>query len=174
MRTVTWVWFATIAALLIGACQSDAGVSSQPSPSPAPVVPPTAQPATDEEAIQQLVRLEGAGIVSQDLEGLMGLWAENAVITDAKHTPNDVGDDARWKGRDAIRDRYVVLVFPGAPSTAGTTEMALTITGDTATADATTAIGDEVAPLGDLWTFERRDGRWWITGLTYNLEPDAP
>ncbi len=133
---------------LVVACQSSAVNPPQPGPSPTPVVPPTAQPATDDEAISELIRLEGAGIVSQDLEGLMGLWAEDAVITDAKHTPDDAADDARWKGRDAIRDRYVVLVFPGAPSTAGATEVALTITGDTATATATTAIGDEVGPDG--------------------------
>ena len=49
--------------------------------------------------------------------------------------------------------------------------MTLEIQGDQAAAASTTAIGNEVAPGGDRWTFTRRDGRWWITGLTYNLEP---
>jgi ketosteroid isomerase-like protein len=174
MLRIVQVYLTVMMMAVAVACQSGTVNPPQPSPSPTPVAPPTAQPATDDEAIRELIRLEGAGIVSQDLDGLMGLWAEDAVITDAKHTPDDASDDARWKGRDAIRDRYVVLVFPGAPSTAGATEVALTIAGDTATASATTAIGDEVAPMGDLWTFARRDGRWWITGLTYNLEPDTP
>jgi len=69
------------------------------------------------------------------------------VITDARHTPDDPGDDARWTGRDAIRERYVVLVFPGvAPSSAGAREIELAIDGDLATAASTTVIGDEVAP----------------------------
>jgi hypothetical protein len=45
------------------------------------------------------------------------------------------------------------------------------VTGDQAVATSTTVIGKEVSPGGDRWTFARRDGRWWITGLMYNLEP---
>ena len=77
---------------------------------------PTPQPATAEEAIRQLILLEGQGVVGQDIGGLMNLWAPEAVIADAKHTPDNPNDDARWRGRDAIRERYVVLVFPGNPS----------------------------------------------------------
>jgi ketosteroid isomerase-like protein len=133
---------------------------------------PTPQPATDEEAIRQLIASEGRGVVSQDIAGLMDLWSTDAVIADAKHTPDDPNDDARWSGRDAIRERYVVLVFPGNPTSAGAADIKLDIRGDEATAVSTTAIGSEVAPGGDRWTFAKRDGRWWITGLTYNLEPE--
>lgn len=162
------------ALLLIAACGG--GPVAPPRPQPtvaAPASTRTPQPATDAEAIRSLIRLEGEGVVNEDLAGLMGLWAEDAVITDARHTPDDASDDARWKGRDAIRERYVVLVFPGAPSSAGAREIELAIDGDLATAASTTVIGDEVAPRGDRWSFVRRDGRWWIAGLTYNLEPDA-
>jgi len=136
----------------------------------APVRTPTPQPATDEEAIRQLIAAEGQALVSQDIAGLMDLWAADAVIADAKHTPDDPNDDARWSGRDAIRERYVVLVFPGNPMRAGATDVEIDIQGDKATAISTTAIGSEVAPGGDRWTFVKQDGRWWITGLTYNLE----
>jgi hypothetical protein len=132
---------------------------------------PTPQPATDEEAIWQLIQSEGQGVVSQDIAGLMNLWAPEAVITDAKHTPANPNDDARWTGRDAIRERYVVLVFPGNPTSAGARDVKIEIQGDNATAASTTVIGNEVSPGGDRWTFAKRDGRWWITGLTYNLEP---
>ena len=141
-------------------------------PRPTAVVrTPTPQPASDQEAIRQLMLLEGQGVVSQDIEGLMNLWTADAIITDAKHTPTDVGDDARWRGRDAIRDRYVVLVFPGNPAAASAQDMQIEIQGDAATATSTTHIGNEVAPGGDRWTFVKSEGRWWITGLTYNLEP---
>ena len=140
-----------------------------PRPVPTPKTP-TPQPSTDDEAIRQLVLLEGQGLVSQDIAGLMDLWAEDAWIADAKHTPDDPADDARWQGRDAIRERYVVLVFPGNPQEAGATEMSISIEGDHATATATTRIGAEVSEGGDRWTFVRRDGRWWIESLTYNLE----
>jgi hypothetical protein len=151
------------------ACGAPAG---QPGPQPSTAAgAPTPQPASAEEAIRQLILLEGRGVVSQDITGLMNLWAPEAVITDAKHTPSNPDDDAHWRGRDAIRSRYVVLVFPGNPQVAGARDIHVTIEGDKATATSTTVIGSEVSPGGDRWTFVRRDGRWWIAGLTYNLEP---
>ena len=132
---------------------------------------PTPQPATAEEAIRQLILLEGQGVVGQDIGGLMNLWAPEAVIADAKHTPDNPNDDARWRGRDAIRERYVVLVFPGNPSLVSPADVKIVIDGDKATATSTTQIGAETSPGGDRWDFVKRDGRWWITGLTYNLEP---
>ena len=39
---------------------------------------PTPQPATAEEAIRQLILLEGQGVVGQDIGGLMNLWAPEA------------------------------------------------------------------------------------------------
>lgn len=138
-----------------------------------PTAPPrtvTPQPATDEEAVRRLIELEGAGVVSQDVAGLMDLWAEDAFVADAKHTPDDPGDDAAWRGRDAIRARYVTLVFPGNPQAVGSVDAQISIDGDQAAATSTTRIGNELAPGGDRWTFVKRDGRWWIASLTYNLE----
>jgi ketosteroid isomerase-like protein len=136
------------------------------------VIPRTAtpQPATDEEALRRLMEAEGATVVSQDITALMDLWAEDATITDAKHTPDDRGDDATWRGKDAIRARYVTVVFPGNPQAGGARDIALSIDGDRASATSTTRIGDELAPGGDRWTFVKRGGRWWIESLTYNLE----
>ena len=111
-------------------------------------------------------------MVQQDIERLMEIWAEDGVVIDARHTPDDPSDDLTWRGRDAIRQRYVTLVFPGNPTIAGATDVQLTIEGDTAEALATTRIGAEVAPGGDRWTFAKRGGRWLITSLTYNLEPE--
>jgi hypothetical protein len=140
------------------------------SPTPAPATP-IAQPADATEAIRQLILLEGQGVVRQDIAGLTNLWAADAVITDAKHTPDQPGDDARWPGRDAIRERYTVLVFPANPALNSPTDIQVVIDGDRATAISTTRIGQEVSPGGDRWSFVKREGRWWIAGLTYNLEP---
>lgn len=136
------------------------------------VVPrtPTPPPASDEEAVRQLVLSEGRAVVAQDIAGLMDLWLVDATIVDARHTPDLADDDARWRGRDAIRERYVTLVFPGNPQSAAAQDLAITLDGDRATATSTTAIGSELSPAGDRWTFVRRDGRWWIESLTYNLE----
>ena len=155
----------------LGACNAPSPTSSLGERPTEEVRTPTPQPPSDEEAIRQLIRLEGQGVLTQDIVGLMGLWAEDALITDAKHSPDNLDDDARWRGRDAIRERYVVLVFPGNPTSAGAVDVEIVIEGDMATATSTTAIGDEISPGGDRWTFARRDGRWWIAGLTYNLEP---
>ena len=165
LLVVTWIALIALAACAPGQPASKVG----PRPT-TPLRTPTLQPATDEEAIRQLIASEGQGVVSQDIAGLMDLWAVDAVIADAKHTPDDPNDDARWSGRDAIRERYVVLVFPGNPTSAGAADVQIDIRGDQANAVSTTAIGSEIAPGGDRWTFAKQDGRWWITELTYNLE----
>jgi ketosteroid isomerase-like protein len=127
-------------------------------------------PATDEEAVMQLLAAEGESLLEQDIDRLMEIWAEDGVIVDARHTPDDTDDDLTWRGKDAIRQRYVTLVFPGNPAVAGPKDAQVTVKGDTAEVSSTTQIGTEVAPGGDQWTFARRDGVWLITSLTYNLE----
>jgi len=172
------VFLVAVACFGLAACGAPAtspSLGSQPAtlgPRPmALALTPTPQPATAEEAIRQLILLEGQGVVGQDIGGLMNLWSPEAVVADAKHTPDNLNDDARWRGRDAIRERYVVLVFPGNPSLISPADVSIVIDGDKATATSTTRIGAETSPGGDRWDFVRRDGRWWITGLTYNLEP---
>jgi len=64
-------------------------------------------------AIQELLAREAQGMVEQDVRALMDLWVEDAVVTDAAHTPDDPSDDLVWRGWDAVRDRYVYIVFPG-------------------------------------------------------------
>ncbi len=140
-------------------------------PTSALVRTPTPVPASDEEAVIGLIQAEGEAVVAQDMQRLAELWAEDAVVRDAKHTPDDATDDAVWNGIDAILDRYVVLVFPGNPQKVQPQVLAVEINGDEASVLSTTQIGAEVSPAGDHWTFVRRQGRWWIASLTYNLEP---
>ena len=148
------------------------------SPTTLPVVklptkaPPTATPipANDEEAVAQLIYAEGEGVVQQDIDRLMDIWADDGEIVDATNTPDDDSDDARWQGKDAIRQRYVNLVFPSAPMQAEAGDLQVTIEGSKATVVSTTNIGDEVSPSGDRWNLEKRNGRWYIVTLTYNLE----
>ncbi len=157
-----------------------AGCGGAVAPAPLPVVnlptkaPPTVTPvpANDEDAVTQLVRAEGEGVVQQDIDRLMDIWAADGQIVDANHTPDNTADDAKWIGRDAIRQRYVNLVFPSAPMKAEAGDLRVTLDATKATVTATTNIGDEVSPSGDKWTLEKRDGRWYITSLTYNLEPN--
>ena len=156
----------------LGACNAPQPVSSLGVKPTRPNYTPTPQPATAEEAVRQLVVSEGQNLVSQDIEGLMDLWADDATITDAKHTPDNPDDDARWTGKDAIRERYVVLVFPGNPQTAGDPNVQITVEGETALALGTSTIGGELSPGGDRWTFVKRADRWWIASLTYNLEAE--
>ncbi len=156
---------------LVGLAACGAPAPVQPRPVAPATRTPAPQPADPEEAIRQLLRLEGEGVVAQDIDALMALWLAEGVVADAKHTPDNTQDDARWRGHAAIRERYQVLVFPGAPSVAGAVEVQITLDGDKATAVSTTRIGDEVSPGGDRWTFVKRDGRWYIESLMYNLEP---
>ncbi len=137
-------------------------------PAPTPIIP---EFADDEAAIHWLLDAESRGVVNKDMDLLAALWAEDAVVIDAKHTPDDPADDARWQGADAVLDRYVTLVFPGNPTAAAPADVQIAIQGDTATAASTTRINAERSPGGDRWTFTKRNGRWFIQSLTYNLEP---
>ena len=128
---------------------------------------------SDEEAVRQLVMAESEAVLQQDMERLADLWLEDAWVRDAKHTPDDESDDAVWRGLDAVLDRYVVLVFPGNPQFAAPEILEVSIQGDVAVVRSTTRIGDEVSPAGDRWELEKRDGRWRLRSLTYNLEPLA-
>jgi ketosteroid isomerase-like protein len=139
-------------------------------PSPRPRGTDTPTPASDEEAVFQLLNAEAEGVVSQDIDRLMEIWAEDGLVTDANHTPDNPSDDRAWEGIAAIRERYVNEIFPSAPSSVTHPDVELSIAGDSATATTTSTIGTDHAPGGDLWTFAKRDGRWLITSLTFNLE----
>ena len=159
--------------LVIAAACSAPQVPTVPSgiPSPRPRGTDTPTPASDEEAVAQLLNAEAESVVSQDIDRLMEIWHEDGVITDANHTPDNPSDDRVWSGLADIRERYVNEIFPSAPSSATHPDAELTIEGNTATAITTTTIGIDHAPGGDRWTFSKTDGRWLITSLTFNLEP---
>jgi ketosteroid isomerase-like protein len=125
---------------------------------------------SDEEQIKQLLSAESHGVVSEDIDGLMSLWTEDAVVRDANHTPDNPSDDVVWEGKDAIRERYVKVVFPGNPSIVEHPTISIEIKGNTAVVTTTTKIGNEIAPSGDRWTFKKIKGKWFISSLTYNLE----
>ena len=124
----------------------------------------------DEDAIRAVLNAEGESVVSQDIDALMHLWADDGKVVDAKNTPDNLDDDQTWDGRDAIRHRYVRTVFPGAPSAVQPSDLEIAVDNDQATVTSTTHIGDEVSPAGDRWQFRRVDGCWLIESLTYNLE----
>ena len=126
---------------------------------------------TDQAAAAAVLDAEGEFVVSQDIDALMRLWAEDGRIADAKHTPDDLEDDQTWQGLDAIRHRYVRWVFPGAPATAQPGDLVITVRGDEAVVTGTTRIGDEVSPAGDRWRLVKIEGCWVIQELLFNLEP---
>ena len=137
--------------------------------------------ATDEEAIWALIGAEGTYVVGQEIDPLMNLWAPDAQITDAKHTPQ-TSDDQKWQGADAIRYRYIRVVFPSAPDLIEPANLNIQIEGEEATTrlraivTATTQIGDatqawrETSSKGDRWQVVKREECWLIQSLTFNLE----
>ncbi len=162
--------FLLLITLVLSACSTPT-----PTPTPAPLggsctLP--GRPDTD-ATLRALLDAEGALVVSQQIDPLMMLWANEAKIVDAKNTPDDADDDQVWEGRDAIRSRYVRIVFPGAPTAVDHSDQQITLdpSGNSAIVESTTTIGSEVAPAGDRWEVVLRDGCWYILSLTYNLEP---
>lgn len=110
-------------------------------------------------------------MVSQQIEQLMALWAEEGRVVNAKNTPDDERDDQLWLGTDAVRHRYVRTVFPGAPAAAAPADMEIAMAGDSAVVRSTTHIGNEVSPAGDRWHLDKVAGCWVLERLVYNLEP---
>jgi hypothetical protein len=125
---------------------------------------------TDEQAIQAVLAAEGNLVVKQEIDDLMRLWAEGATVTDAKNTPKNSSDDQSWLDKDAIRNRYVRIVFPGAPKEAVPSDLKIQIEEQHATVVATTHIGTEISPAGDRWTLVKQGDCWLLESLTYNLE----
>jgi hypothetical protein len=131
----------------------------------------TPTPATPEEAVRQLINAECESVVQQDIDRLQGIWASDGVVTDANHTAENTSDDVTWKGWDAIRDRYVNIVFPSNPTFCEHPDAQVSINGDTATAVTGIKIGVTNAPNSNKWTFKKTQDIWRITSLTYNLDP---
>jgi hypothetical protein len=158
--------------VFLTACTSVPATS--PAPTPAPAGGSCALEgnpfAGDADAVRAVLNAEGQFVVSQQIDILMRLWAEDGKVVDAKNTP-DAADDQVWQGKDAIRNRYVRIVFPGAPAAVEHTDAEITVESDRAIVVAATAIGAEVSPAGDRWELIRQDGCWYLAGLTYNLEP---
>jgi len=142
---------------------------------PPPSLPPSPAdftPTPDAaQAIAELIATHRAAVVADDVQGLLDIWAEDGVIRDANHTPDDPTDDHVWRGLDAVLSYYTTILFPLYLNEVGPVDTALTIKGPEAVMTGTTKIGDELSPRGERWTFAFRDGKWKITGMTFNLEP---
>ncbi len=165
--------FIAAVALAIAAVGCQTGAPPPPTggnnPPSARVRTPTPVPQNDEEAIKQLINAEGEAVVQQDIDRLQGMWASDGVVTDANRTAANTSDDKIWKNWQAIRDRYVNIVFPSGPGFAEHPNIRVTITGDTASAVADTKIGVTNVKDNDKWTFRKIDGQWKITSLTFSL-----
>lgn len=159
------------AGLLLAACS----FSPTPSPTPGPAAGSCSlalpNGVSDTDAIRAVLDAEGELVVSQQIDALMALWADGSFVADAKHTPDNTADDQFWHDKDAIRHRYVRIVFPGAPKQATPANLQISLAGDHAEVRATTHIGSETSPGGDRWTMVKQNGCWLIESLTYNLEP---
>jgi hypothetical protein len=125
---------------------------------------------TDQQAIRAVLNAEGELVVKQDIDQLMALWADGAFVSDANNTSTNRDDDEFWRNKDAIRHRYVRIVFPGAPSVATPADLTIQTVDDHAVVTATTQIGSEISPAGDRWELVKADNCWLIKSLTFNLE----
>lgn len=132
---------------------------------------PTPVPASDEEAIRQLINAECEAVVQQDVDRLQDMWAPNGVVTDANHSQGNTGDDVTWKNWEALRDRYVNLIFPSNPTFCEHPDIQVTINGNNATATSSVKIGTTNCQNCNEWAFTKGNDGWRITALTYNLNP---
>ena len=117
-----------------------------------------------------MIAAEGRAARERDADRLASLWADDSVVRDARHTPDDMSDDRVWEGRDAIMSRYTSEIFYLTLEDAGPMDLVFDVRGDAAVVTGTTRMGDEVSPGGERWTFARQRGGWVIAGITFNLE----
>ncbi len=110
-----------LACLFLLACTPTAIPTPEPSAGSCTLNLPAS--ASNEEAIKQVLNAEGDLVVKQDISPLMQLWAASSQVVNAKNTPDDPSDDQFWLDKDAIRNRYVRTVFPGAPATAAPADL---------------------------------------------------
>jgi hypothetical protein len=155
--------------VLVAACGGGSPTPPTVGPQPTRERTATPVPATDEEAIRQLINAECEAIVQQDVDRLEGMWANTGVVMDANHTKDNTGDDVTWKNWDALRDRYVNIVFPSNPTFCEHPNIVVTINGDNAMATSSVKIGVTNCDACNAWTLSKANGNWKITSLTYNL-----
>ncbi len=132
---------------------------------------PTPTPATDEEALRQLINAECEAVVQQDVDRLQAMWSANGLVTDANHTKDNTSDDVTWKNWDALRDRYVNVIFPSNPTFCEHANIQAKVTLPNATATSSVKIGTTNCNDCNIWTFTKGNDGWKITSLTYNLNP---
>lgn len=168
--------FFAILSLLLVFVVACGGPPAPPTPSGGGGSPPrqrtaTPVPATDEEAIRQLINAECEAVVQQDVDRLQGMWANNGMVTDANHSKDNTGDDVTWKGWDALRDRYVNIIFPSNPTFCEHPDIKITVNGSQATATSSVKIGVTNCKDCNVWNFSKGNDGWRIVALTYNLQP---
>ena len=138
---------------------------------PIPTRTLTPVPANNEEAILQIIAAESEAREQQDIDRLKEIWAPDGIVTDAKHTATNIGDDLVWPRWLPIRDYYTNYVFSSQPPFKRYVNIRLTIEVGMATAITDTKIGSTNFKDNDHWTFEKINGRWQITSLTLDLSP---
>ena len=152
------------------------GCDSQP---PVPTVKPvgtrlrtpTAVPATDEEAIRQLINAECEAVVQQDIDRLQSMWTPDGLITDANYTPENAGDDVKWTNWGGIRDRYVNIVFPSNPTFCEHPNIKVQFPApNTANATSDVKIGVTNCAECNRWIFKKTNDGWRVASLTYNIK----
>jgi ketosteroid isomerase-like protein len=138
-----------------------------------PTATPRPAPATPEEAVLAVVADEAEAVRRQDLDALAQLWLDDAVVTDARHTPDDPADDVVWRGWEQVRDRYHSDVFPYAEEPALVPRPRISVA--SAAIDGETAEvlvpGPDGRTTQDRWELRRRGDGWAIVALTFNLAP---
>ncbi|MGB8648340.1 MAG: hypothetical protein WCF84_24100 [Anaerolineae bacterium] len=171
-RTLVALLALVVLAVLVVGCDGSP-TPARPTRTTTIVRTPTPVPATDEEAVRQIINAECEAVVQQDIDRLQGIWAADGVVIDANHTPDNTADDVTWKNWDSIRDRYVNVVFPSSPTFCEHPGTTVTVAADKTTATAITgvSIGQTKCDNCNNWVFKKTGNSWKITTLTYNLNP---
>ncbi len=160
MRSLTVAIMVGVVSAIV-ACSSTARPTTIIDP---PRVTRTPVPASDDEAIRQLINAEGEAVVQQDIDRLAGIWDSEGIVIDATPTGGK-----SWRGWEAIRDRYMNIVFPSNLTVVEHPNIQITITGNGALATSDTRIGTTDLKQNDRWSFQKINGEWKITSLTFGL-----
>jgi len=130
----------------------------------------------DHLAIERVLATEAAAVSRGDLEQVLELWSDGAVIHDENGTPEDSTDDTQWEGRDGVKERYTRELAARRYRVLRHRALEIKIDGNHAiVVNDLDAVVDEQEhtrtvrlPRCDRWTMIREGGQWRIQQLELN------
>lgn len=143
-------------------------------------VPSLLPPSRNERAAAVLIA-ESSAAQGGDLEGALALWHPDGEVVDQNFTPDRPEDDRVWRGKEAVRGRYLREFRERTYVSLQHLNLSIHMEGDLMVIENDLDAIILRDPLGrservllrraDRWELREENGRWQIVKLTVNRTP---